>query len=48
MKKGRAGTMTHDFKRHGTTTFFAALNMLDAPSSDRTCNAIAIRSSSVS
>ena len=22
MKKGRAGTMTHDYKRHGTTTFF--------------------------
>ncbi len=29
MKPGRAGTMTHDYKRHGTTTFFAALNMLD-------------------
>jgi transposase len=29
MKKGRAATMTHDYKRHGTTTLFAALNMLD-------------------
>ena len=29
MKKGRCGTMTHDYKRHGTTTLFAALNMLD-------------------
>jgi transposase len=29
MKKGRAGTMTHDYKRNGTTTLFAALNMLD-------------------
>jgi transposase len=29
MKKGRAGTMTHDHKRHGTTTLFAALNVLD-------------------
>ena len=29
MKKGRAGTMTHDYKRHGTTTLFAALNILD-------------------
>lgn len=29
LKKGRAGTMTHDYKRHGTTTLFAALNMLD-------------------
>jgi hypothetical protein len=25
MKKGRAGTLTHDYKRHGTTTLFAAL-----------------------
>ena len=29
LKKGRAGTMTHDYKRHGTTSLFAALNMLD-------------------
>lgn len=29
MKKGRCATMTHDYKRHGTTTLFAALNMLD-------------------
>jgi hypothetical protein len=29
MKKGRCGTMTHDYKRNGTTTLFAALNMLD-------------------
>jgi transposase len=29
MKKGRCGTMTHDYKRHGTTTLFAALNSLD-------------------
>ncbi len=27
MKKGRAGTMTHDYKRHGTTTLFAALDI---------------------
>jgi transposase len=27
MKPGRAGTMTHDYKRHGTTTLFAALNV---------------------
>jgi transposase len=26
LKPGRAGTMTHDYKRHGTTTLFAALN----------------------
>jgi transposase len=29
IKKGRCGTMTHDYKRHGTTTLFAALNLLD-------------------
>jgi hypothetical protein len=29
MKEGRAGTMTHDYERHGTTTLFAALNVLD-------------------
>jgi len=29
MKKGRCGTMTHDYVRHGTTTLFAALSMLD-------------------
>ena len=29
MKKGRLGTMTHDYKRHGTTTLFAALNVLE-------------------
>lgn len=27
LKKGRAGTMTHDYKRHGTSTLFAALNV---------------------
>ena len=29
LKKGRAGTMTHDYKRNGTTTLFAALNILE-------------------
>ena len=29
IKKGKAGTMTHDYKRHGTTTLFAALDSLD-------------------
>ena len=28
MKQGRPGTITHDYKRHGTTTLFAALNVL--------------------
>ena len=29
LKNGRAGTMTHDYERHGTTTLFAAMNVLD-------------------
>ena len=29
IKKGRAGTMTHDYKRHGVTTLFAALDVLE-------------------
>ncbi len=29
LKPGKCGTMTHDYKRHGTTTLFAALNVLE-------------------
>jgi transposase len=29
LKKGRCGTLTHDYKRNGTATLFAALNTLD-------------------
>jgi transposase len=29
LKKGRCGTMTHDYKRNGTTTLFAAFNVLE-------------------
>jgi transposase len=29
LKKGRCGTMTHDYQRHGTTTLFAALNVAE-------------------
>jgi transposase len=29
MKKGRTGTLTHDYKRHGTTTLFAAFDVLE-------------------
>jgi hypothetical protein len=29
LKKGRLAAMTHDYKRNGTTTLFAALNILD-------------------
>jgi hypothetical protein len=35
MKKRRCGTMTHDYKRNGTTTLFAALNVLDGRVSGR-------------
>jgi transposase len=45
MKKGRAGTMTHDYKRNGTTTLFAALNMRMALSLRLACRAIDIASS---
>jgi len=48
MKKGRAGTMTHDYKRHGTTTLFAPSMCLTAPSSAATCSATGTRSSSAS
>lgn len=29
LKKGRCGTMTHDYKRNGTTTLFAAMDLLE-------------------
>ncbi len=48
LKKGRAGTMTHDYERHGTTTLFAAMNVLDGTVMVAICSAIAIRSSSAS
>ena len=35
MIKGRAGTMTHDYKRNGTTTLFAALNVLTGVVTDK-------------
>ena len=48
MKTGRAGTMTHDYKRNGTTTLFAALNVLDGTVIGRACSATGTRSSSAS
>src|SRR5215216_2820733 len=48
MKPGRAGTMTHDYKRHGTTTLFAALNVLDGSVIGRNMQRHRIRSSSAS
>lgn len=35
LKKGRCGTMTHDYKRNGTATLFAALNALDGTDINR-------------
>jgi transposase len=48
MKPGRAGTMTHDYKRHGTTTLFAALNILDGTVIGRNMKRHRHRSSSAS
>jgi len=46
LKKGRGATMTHDYKRHGTTTLFAALNVLTGEVlGERTWHATATRSS---
>jgi hypothetical protein len=38
MKKGRAGTMIHDHIRHGTTTLFAALSVLDGTVIGNACS----------
>src|SRR5580658_5592131 len=48
MKKGRCGTMTHDYIRNSTTTLFAALNVLEARSSAVACSSIDTRNSSAS
>ncbi len=45
LKKGRGATMTHDYKRNGTTTLFAALTCSTARSSASTPVGIATRSS---
>jgi hypothetical protein len=46
LKKGRAGTMTHDYKRHGTTLRLLRWRSRRAPSSKSVCRAIGIRNSS--
>ena len=46
MKQGRAGTMTHDYKRHGTRRCSPPSTSSTAQSSDATCNATVTRSSS--
>src|ERR1700741_4879045 len=48
LKKGRAATMTHDYKRNGTTTLFAGCDVLEGKASDAACRSISIRSSSPS
>jgi hypothetical protein len=46
LKPGRCGTMTRDYKRNGTTTLFAALDVLDGRVIGRCMQATGIRSSS--
>src|SRR6516164_687822 len=46
LKPGRCGTMTHDYKRNGTTTLFAALDVLEGKVIGAACSATGIRSSS--
>jgi hypothetical protein len=46
MKKGRCATMTHDYKRNGTTTLFAALDILEGKVIGAACSATGIRNSS--
>ena len=48
LKPGKCGTMTHDYKRNGTTTLFAALNVLDGKVVGRCMPHTGIRSSSCS
>ena len=43
MKPGKCRTMTHDYKRNGTTTLFAALNILDGTAAMLTAHAMAQR-----
>jgi hypothetical protein len=45
IKPGRCQTMTHDYKRHGTTTLFAALSVLDGTVIGAACSAIATANS---
>src|SRR3954469_15760831 len=48
LKPGRCGTMTHDYKRHGSTTLFAGSISSTAPWWAAVCRSIPIRSSSSS
>src|ERR1700755_1562781 len=48
IKPGRCGTMTHDYKRHGTTTLFAASTRSMAWSSAAACSDTGTRNSSAS
>jgi hypothetical protein len=44
LKPGKCGTMTHDYKCHGTTTLFAAVYVLEAWCSAAACKGTPIRS----
>jgi hypothetical protein len=44
LKKGRCGTMTHDYKRNGATTLFADLDLLQGRSSGIVTSVTGIRS----
>jgi hypothetical protein len=46
LKPGKCGTMTHDDKRHGTTTLFAASTRLTASFTGAACSAMPTRNSS--
>jgi hypothetical protein len=48
LKPGKCGTMTHDYKRNGVTTLFAALNVRTAPCWAAACRSTGTRSSSAS
>ena len=48
MKKGRCGTMTHDYQRNGTTTLRAALNVLQGMVWENVCRVTAIKNSCAS
>jgi transposase len=48
LKRGRCGTITHDYKRHGTTTLFAAFDVLKGRVMDAACSVTGTRSSSAS
>ena len=47
MFPGRLKTLTHDYKRNGTTTLFAAIEVADGKSSQSACHSTGIKSASI-